>query len=445
MKLHGETKELLSGSMISLTAKGADLVLRYVLISLLARILGAEMLGRYTLVLGVLLVFVEIGRAGMDAVMLKLGSELYSQGKFEELKQLYKQLSLILLGIGTILTLFLFTFAPFIATTLLSKPYLTTSLQYLSLGIIPYLFLFLHSQGMRALKNILAYSLAMDVALPLLSILLIVALRSFISPEALVILFIVGSAVITSATILPVWLRFSKFFKTVYSSTNYSKQIWTIARPFISSILASLTLNWAAIFIIGGTAATIDVAVFNIAYKVALLASIPLIAIETASSYQIAASFKNNDLTTLKRHTQKATALTVLLAIPIIAFLVLFGKPLLTFFGNDFTSSYNLMLVMLLGQCFNVITGPVSLVLTMTNKQNAFRNIFIFSAVLTLVLNYFFIRYWGLYGAAWSNVISIVVKNLLFYLAVKKHFGFSSFSLTLIKEKLGLLKNPSTV
>jgi O-antigen/teichoic acid export membrane protein len=122
----------------------------------------------------------------------------------------------------------------------------------------------------------------------------------------------------------------------------------------------------------------------------------------------------------LVRHS---TRLMILFSMPLVVLLMVAGEPILTLFGTEFGSAYELLMVLLLRQLINIITGPVGHLLTMTGHEQTLRNLLLLMLPLTLVLCLLLIPAYGALGAAWAIALPMILENLICCWLVKKRLG----------------------
>ncbi len=105
------------------------------------------------------------------------------------------------------------------------------------------------------------------------------------------------------------------------------------------------------------------------------------------------------------------------------------------FFGKEFISGFRALMIMSFGQFVNAFCGSVGYLLTMTGNQNTFKNIFLLSAILNLILCFLLIPVFGFDGAAMSFSVSMIFWNVVSLLIVKKKFGFVTYYLPFLKKE----------
>jgi O-antigen/teichoic acid export membrane protein len=108
-----------------------------------------------------------------------------------------------------------------------------------------------------------------------------------------------------------------------------------------------------------------------------------------------------------------STRLILGLSIPTLLILAIFSSFFLGIFGEQYIVAKKALLILLLGQLFNSLCGPVAIYMNMTGKQNKLHQILIFGFVTNLVLNWFLIPLYGMEGAASATALSMILWNLI--------------------------------
>jgi len=78
------------------------------------------------------------------------------------------------------------------------------------------------------------------------------------------------------------------------------------------------------------------------------------------------------------------------------------------------------------GQLINVAAGPVGVVMKMTNLQTLYAKVMGVSLILNLVLNLILVPSLGVYGAAISTTIGMIVINVGAWYLCKRRLGLST-------------------
>ena len=104
--------------------------------------------------------------------------------------------------------------------------------------------------------------------------------------------------------------------------------------------------------------------------------------------------------------------------------LVLFGKPLLgLLFGSEFEIAYVAMVLLVVGQFANAVSGSTGNFMNMTGHQTVFRNIMTGAALLNISLNLSLIPRFGIDGAAFAGMVSLSLWNVGTLVFIKIRYG----------------------
>lgn len=148
---------------------------------------------------------------------------------------------------------------------------------------------------------------------------------------------------------------------------------------------------------------------------------------------QISYLYHKKDMHGLQKTLQKEMRMVCLMTFPLIAVLILLGKPILTIFGTAFLPGYPALAILLLGQSFTAFMGSISFLMIVGGYQ-LISAYFIFSCVvINILLNLLFIPLYGIQGAAWANTLTMIIWHLCMYFFVKKRFEVDTTALSILK------------
>lgn len=204
----------------------------------------------------------------------------------------------------------------------------------------------------------------------------------------------------------------------------YHRRAWLAnALPFLFVSGMFIINNRADVIMLGAIRGEAAVGYYSVAAKAAMLITFVLAGANAALAPSFSRSFAAGQDGRLHAVLRNATALVLLASLPIALVLVVWGRPLLSFFGPGFASAYPSLLVLSIGQLANVATGPVGQLLNMTGHERDTAVAVGSSAVLNVALNAVLIPLWGLMGAAVATACSTVLWNALLARYVYRRFG----------------------
>ncbi len=432
-KLHQDKhfSELLKGSAISFILRIIGILLGYVFVLLVTRGYGAEAMGVFTLAFTFLQITSIISRLGMDTIILRFTSESISHDNRKEfLDNIHKKILFITLPLSLFITTIAYITSPTVATYIFDKPELTTAFQLTSLGILPMSMLFIHREALRGLKMIMLYSFFSNIALPLFSCLLLLFLLYFSTSNLMPIYAQLSAITISGIASFFLWRHYANQLKNKSTSAKKTMSLVEILKISLPMMLASslfMVMSWADVLILGAFRTTEEVGIYSVALKVSLLTSIVLMAINSIAAPKFAEMWGKKDLKGLESIVKQSTKMIFLLSLPILIFILIFPKFILSFFGNQFELGSTALILLTLGQFFNAISGSVGMLLTMTGYQVIYQNILVFTIIVNIFLNLLLVTEYGLVGVAIATMVSTILWNSLMGYFIWKKFGFTAF------------------
>ena len=191
--------------------------------------------------------------------------------------------------------------------------------------------------------------------------------------------------------------------------------------PLLMITLGTLALNQSDLWIIGMYSSTNDVALYNSASKLAQIVSMVMVILNVTVSPLIAQlniQGRKEELETLLR---KLSALAFIPASVFFLILALWGGPILGIvFGSTYRSAGVLLLILSVGQLFNVWTGACGLTLIMTGEQNSLLALTMSCSFLMVLASFLLVSRIGVLGVALASSSGMVLQNLLTLMMVKR-------------------------
>jgi O-antigen/teichoic acid export membrane protein len=187
---------------------------------------------------------------------------------------------------------------------------------------------------------------------------------------------------------------------------------------------------------IGFILGTVKSGIYSAASRLANFTSFGLVTMNAIAAPIIAELYAQKKTRELEGIVKLAVWLTTLFATFLALIMIIWGKEILSVFGNEFISSYDCLIILVLGQVVNSFAGPVGLLMTMTAYQKEAAWIIGSSAALNILMNILFIPLFGIQGAAMATVIAAILWNLALLTRVAKHLSINPtiFPFTITKQ-----------
>ncbi|HRH66852.1 MAG TPA: polysaccharide biosynthesis C-terminal domain-containing protein [Bacteroidia bacterium] len=203
--------------------------------------------------------------------------------------------------------------------------------------------------------------------------------------------------------------------------------LWTSvsALIFITTLLNMLLKQSDILFIsyfLGNTKAGI----YGAAVKISTLVALGLSVTDYVFMPKIAALWEKRQVIRLQKLVHEGSRQILLITIPIAIVLFAGGKLLLGFFGESFSAAYLPLVILIIGQLVNAVTGMVGGLLTMTGNQKMFLVFYLAAFGVQSVLNIILIPAFGILGASIASSLGLILLNVIGYRFIKKRMKISA-------------------
>lgn len=194
-----------------------------------------------------------------------------------------------------------------------------------------------------------------------------------------------------------------------------------VAVPLSVSAIALMILRESDILLVGMLRNSHEAGIYLAANRTARLCAFVLSAGSSLVGPMISPRFARGDIEGLRQLTRYAIHLIFWPALAVSAGIVLLSRPILGSFGEEYLAGRLPLLILLVGQLANAVTGPVSLLLSLSGHQRQSSRATVGSAVLSLVLSFALIPYLGMNGAALASTVSVAVCSGWLAVLVARH------------------------
>lgn len=198
--------------------------------------------------------------------------------------------------------------------------------------------------------------------------------------------------------------------------------LWTTARPLFVVELVQVSLLSLPVLALGAFANPVAVSAFSIVSRMTMMINTILVSIATIASPAFARYHRRREYAQLRHTANQARVLAMAVCLPIIAVMVIFPHTLLSFLGRDFAShaAVAAMIVLCAGQLVNVLLPTEDMMLTMTGHGRTLRALNLRQIAVCCVLGAVLIPPFGLMGAAILSAVVLIQGRVSFALAVRR-------------------------
>ncbi|TDT74585.1 O-antigen/teichoic acid export membrane protein [Allofrancisella inopinata] len=266
--------------------------------------------------------------------------------------------------------------------------------------------------------------------------------------------FFVAKRIVVLANLLQLGLRLIMLFITIFFIVWYVSGTVTLVASMVTVMLIYITLIWLRqlkkysfksskpsgsnlsfalmqwgllllsqidILILKGISDTKSIALYGVALQLSALVSFVLNAVNSNVLSQIADDYKNCSLLEFQKRVTSYTKIIFFLSIFAIIGLLVCGYPITLLYGEQYTVSYYIFSILMVGQIINVLSGCVATILNMAGYEKKTCIAFYIALLINIVLGIIFTEIWGVYGLAVASSLSMTYWNIhLLYQVVTK-------------------------
>lgn len=225
---------------------------------------------------------------------------------------------------------------------------------------------------------------------------------------------------------------FSNILYLIQNNAKFKKPLFDkdYLKYSLALVLATVmdTLIYRSdILMLGIMSTNTNVGIYQITVQVSNVLSSLLLIFNTVFAPEISKLYHNNKKTEMKNLYKKAARYLTVLSFLITILLIIGSHVVLKIFGSEIVEGQTALILRSLGQFLNVAVGGVWLMLSMTGEPRfqMYANIFAFA--INIILNFTLIPVYGINGAAFASMITIIFTNLVGYIIVSRKFDVKVF------------------
>ena len=420
--------ELFNQAGISLILRICGQAAGFVLTLVIARYFGASGLGDYVLAIAVLRGFSIISKLGLDIFSVRFIASFVKKKMWKSIIYFKRRIEILLIFTCLLCSFIMYFFSSEIAALINAEIF---HIKLNSFLILPMTFFILNYQCLRGLKKIAHFSFYFRVSQALFSIVCIFVFVQFFTNDDIPIFAYLCSLLIVF--ILSTY-SFKKSFhlkKNIQKTESVEKfeifDMLKISLPIMIAQLVQFIMAWTDKLMLGNMMDSDQVGVYFTAFKLSMLASLSLMAINSIAGPKFAEMFSKNDFSSLKKVVYQSTEIIFWTTIPFVIVFFIFPQKIMLLFGDEFKTGSNALMILSLAKLISSFSGSVGNILQMTGNQFVYMVILSIGALCNVVLNYYLIPIYNIEGAAIASLLSMSLWNLVMVYFIKKEFGFYTF------------------
>jgi O-antigen/teichoic acid export membrane protein len=239
------------------------------------------------------------------------------------------------------------------------------------------------------------------------------------TPTTVLVLYAISRVFI----VLVVTTLWKQTFKSKIKGGFNLKPMFIMAKPMLLVTGTAVIASNADAIMLGTLGTFKDVGIYSVAAQLAFVTSLFLTVTNSALKPKMASLFNDKRVDEIRLMVQRVTKILILVALLFVIFFLTLGQWILGFWGTEFVEAYWVLLILSLGQFFNIATGCSGALLVMCGYEKTHGYISLVEVILNIILNVILISYYGVLGAATATAITIILSNITKVIIVKRKIG----------------------
>jgi O-antigen/teichoic acid export membrane protein len=410
-------------------------VLGYVSQVAVARLLGAQFYGFYTLGVAVVNGVHIVSRFGMENGVVRYVAHHREHGDEARVRGTIVQALLITLAISLVLSVVMFVGAGLIADRLpKDAPEMVSVLRAFAFVLPFFVFMSMTAWATQGFQTVTYAAYIQQLIRPGLFLL-------FVG-----VCYVLGAGIIgvIAAYALAMFLAgcaglyyLKKLFPALFdrrAQTKFeTKALFGVSVPMSITQGAQYLNNWSAILILGAFAAGAPVGIFNAAARTATFLTAVRFAFSGIFSPIISGLHARQDTEEMGRLYKDVSRWIFTGAFVLFLVIVVFAPQVMSVFGASFGQGVTALVIVAVAQLYSSSVGPAPRMLAMTGNQNFAMIATSVAAVTGVVVSLILIPRYEILGAAIGMATAIITENTGTMVAVKWRLGFWPFNLAWLK------------
>lgn len=424
--------EVIKGSFVTFILRLISFLLLNMISFYIAGWYGAKILGVYTLSFTLLQVFLVIVLFGTDTSLIRLISENQSKNSIRHADQVLSKVITIIIPLSFCFSFVVYYFSNELATGFFSDPTLNNPIKLVAISLPLFAMSRLYSSAFRAKKKVIP-SIIYEIVIIRFGHLLLIMIASVLleRTSSVIMLMLLVVLLMNAGFSFCHWKSDLRNWKekscSVDSPAKTYREILSLSAPMYLTSSMFLLMNWADTILLGVFDDTEKVGIYHVVLKLSFLTSFAMESVTTILVPKLSEMYYSKQERDLKKIIQFSSFLSFWTSIPLLILLSIFSTPLLSIFGDIFTTGKTALIILCVGQLVSSLTGGVIPLLNMTGHQSKSSKILLVSTFVNILGNLALIPIWGMLGSAIATALSIAVRDIAASVWAHRIFGYRTW------------------
>ena len=421
----GSVRSLVSGTAGTAFVQAGGALAGFGVQIVLARVMGAEGFGVYTIALSILVIASVLALAGMDRTFLRFLPVYRQSANWGAFRGLLFGGSYTVLALSTLLAI------AGAVLVLAARPMLdedlAPTLWFACLALPVFTLAQAFAGAVQALRRPVLAQVPIAIARPVLLAAAALAAWYYLGGFGGATAMALNAAVLAVTCALYVLFVFrlrpreSRGVPNEYLPAEW----WAMTRSMWWIMIVALAMRRVDILLLGTFRGAEEAGIYGASARLAELVVFALTALNVVFMPVAAELYHSGRRRELQRILGVAAWGLTLFSLPMSLVLIFGGRWILGLYGEEFVAGHLALTILVVSQIVNAMSGPVGSLLHMTGHQRAASRITTLSFFLAVALNFALIPPFGMIGAALATGITTVLINLLLALFAWRRIGLN--------------------
>ena len=421
-------------SIISFSGIFYGSINRYLYSALLARWVGPEYLGIYSMANAIMLISEVLSKMGMETGVMRFVSRLDPEKDNDKISEIIASAIKMCALFSLFFMIVLISCSSYIVSNILSEKSLMVSVLIVFAISIPFnastLVAAAATQGYKKLKY---KSMVTQFINPTILLVSMIICYWFFSAESALMFPMLITGIAGCIAMFQPLKYLSGIRRQQIIKTKFNYDLLKFSYPFMFVIILQTFMHWMDILMLGYFTNASTVGLYHPAARTAGLLQALLMSFISIYAPMISQFHSEKNLLKMNQTYKMVSRWLLVFSIPISIMFILFPENILSLFGKEYISSSNVLIILTIATLLQAIFGAASPTLGMSGFTRLILINTCIAFILNLGLNYTLIPLYGINGAAYATLITLTIIGCIRVAQVRIFLKMNLFSFKMLK------------
>ena len=421
-------------SIISFSGIFYGSINRYLYSALLARWVGPEYLGIYSMANAIMLISEVLSKMGMETGVMRFVSRLDPEKDNDKISEIIASAIKMCALFSLFFMIVLISCSSYIVFNILSEKSLMVSVLIVFAISIPFnastLVAAAATQGYKKLKY---KSMVTQFINPTILLVSMIICYWFFSAESALMFPMLITGIVGCIAMFQPLKYLSGIRRQQIIKTKFNYDLLKFSYPFMFVIILQTFMHWMDILMLGYFTNASTVGLYHPAARTAGLLQALLMSFISIYAPMISQFHSEKNLLKMNQTYKMVSRWLLVFSIPISIMFILFPENILSLFGKEYISSSNVLIILTIATLLQAIFGAASPTLGMSGFTRLILINTSIAFILNLGLNYTLIPLYGINGAAYATLITLTIIGCIRVAQVRIFLKMNLFSFKMLK------------